>query len=119
MKYEVALKLIQHTTTIGLDFNGQGQVISDADVEELRSAIISALSRRIKKDVTPHKVDLDSLTIGRARFMKGTTVYICPRCGSFVSRMMDNCHKCGQALIFPMRQDDMTDRGTQTNEKHN
>ena len=42
------------------------------------------------------KVDADNIIIGNVRWCKGTTIYECPKCGCFVSKVYDYCHKCGQ-----------------------
>ena len=43
-----------------------------------------------------HKVDVTSIVVGNAHWCKGTTLYKCPKCGNFISRIYDYCFKCGQ-----------------------
>lgn len=45
-----------------------------------------------------HKVDVTGIVVGNARWCKGTTLYKCPKCGNFISRIYDYCFKCGQAF---------------------
>lgn len=60
--------------------------------------ILSALEKQIPKKPTPHKVEVDKIKIGNANWCKGTTVFRCPCCNDFISRVYDYCPKCGQAL---------------------
>ena len=60
--------------------------------------IVNALEKRIPKKPTPHIVKVERLKIGNARWGKGTTVYKCPCCNNFISRLYDYCFKCGQAI---------------------
>ena len=59
---------------------------------------IEALEKQIPKKPRAHTVDVDKLKIGNANWCKGTTVYRCPNCNDFISRIYDFCYKCGQAL---------------------
>ena len=59
---------------------------------------IEALDKRIAKKPKPHTVDVEKLKIGNANWCKGTTVYRCPNCNDFISRIYDFCYKCGQKL---------------------
>ena len=43
-----------------------------------------------------HKVDVTAIVVGNASWGKGTTLYKCPKCGNFISRLYDYCFKCGQ-----------------------
>jgi uncharacterized C2H2 Zn-finger protein len=45
-----------------------------------------------------HKVDVTAIVVGNASWGKGTTLYKCPKCGNFISRLYDYCFKCGQAF---------------------
>ena len=45
-----------------------------------------------------HKVDGEGIRIGSVFWRQGTTVYRCPKCCSFISRVYDYCHVCGQQL---------------------
>ena len=86
MTAKQALKMINSTTKwLELDFNGQGQVVSDETVEELAVAIRVALEKQDSQKVHPH----------RAAY-KG----ICPRCLSVEDESANYCRVCGQALFF-------------------
>lgn len=70
----------------------------DTKIVVNEKAIISALEKQMPKKPTPHKVDVDAILIGTGYWRKGTTVYICPNCGGFISRTYKHCGDCGQAL---------------------
>ena len=57
-----------------------------------------AIEKQIPKKATPHIVDVEKLKIGNANWCKNTTVYKCPCCNNFVSRLYEFCFKCEQAL---------------------
>ena len=57
-----------------------------------------ALKKQIPKKPKAHIVDIDKLKIGNANWCKGTTVYRCPNCNDFISRIYDFCYKCGQKI---------------------
>lgn len=57
-----------------------------------------AITRRIPVEPAPFRVNCDSIQIGHAKWRKGTTVYKCPCCDNFVSRIQKYCFTCGQAL---------------------
>ncbi len=59
---------------------------------------ISALRKRISIKPIPHKVDTDKIRVGNGCWGKGTTIYKCPRCSTFTSRINKCCGECGQAL---------------------
>lgn len=59
---------------------------------------INALERQTPKKPRAHTVDVDKLKIGNANWCKGTTVYRCPNCNDFISRIYDFCYKCGQKI---------------------
>ncbi len=59
---------------------------------------IEALEKQIFRRAIPLTVKTDYASIGRAIWRKGTTVYECPRCSTFISPTYDFCFKCGQAL---------------------
>lgn len=65
--------------------------------EEMQLAI-SALEKRVPRRAIPKIVKTNCVSIGRAIWRKGTTVYECPNCGTFISPMYDFCYKCGQAI---------------------
>ena len=56
------------------------------------------IEKQIPKKPTPHKVDVEKIKIGNVNWCKGTTIYYCPNCKDFISRVYTYCHKCGQAL---------------------
>ena len=58
----------------------------------------SAVEKQIPQRAIPQTVKTYCASIGRANWRKGTTVYECPNCGTFISPMYDFCYKCGQAL---------------------
>lgn len=62
--------------------------------------IKAALEKQIPKKPMPHKVDVEKIKIGNANWCKGTTIYYCPNCKDFISRIYTYCHKCGQALLW-------------------
>lgn len=57
-----------------------------------------ALEKQIPKKPKAHIVDVEKLKIGNANWCEGTTVYRCPSCNDFISRIYDFCHKCGQKI---------------------
>ena len=69
-----------------------------AEQIEICKTAKSAIEKQIPKKPTPHIVNVERLKIGNARWGKGTTVYKCPCCNNFISRLYDYCFKCGQAL---------------------
>lgn len=58
----------------------------------------SALEKQIPKKPIPKIVDVDKIKIGNASWCKGTTIYHCPNCKDYISRIYKRCHNCGQAL---------------------
>ncbi|MGN1479678.1 MAG: hypothetical protein ACI4XH_07920 [Acutalibacteraceae bacterium] len=61
---------------------------------------IIALKKQIPEKPIPHIVEPVEapIKIGCGRWGKGTTVYKCPNCGEWVSRVYKHCPACGQAL---------------------
>ena len=53
-----------------------------------------------------HTVTTSGVKIGNAIWGRGTTVYKCPKCGNFISRLYDYCYKCGQQLDWSIYQKD-------------
>ena len=87
MTYEEALKLLKM------------EMLGDSEQMECAKQIaVEALEKQIPKKPTPHIVKVERLKIGNARWGKGTTVYKCPCCNNFISRLYDYCFKCGQAI---------------------
>lgn len=60
--------------------------------------LMEALEKQVPKKPTPHRVDVEKIKIGNGYWGKGTTIYHCPNCKDFISRIYAYCHKCGQAL---------------------
>ena len=60
--------------------------------------ILSAVDKQIPEKPTPHIVNVEKIKIGKANWCKGTTIYKCPRCDNYISRLYDYCYKCGQAI---------------------
>lgn len=58
----------------------------------------SVVERQIPKKPKPYKVKVAKILIGNGYWGKGTTVYKCPYCGEYVSRIYKHCGDCGQAL---------------------
>lgn len=95
MTPEEAIDFISNKIQIDVRF------CSDDDINKTETALklaISALEKQIPKKPRAHTVDVDKLKIGNANWCKGTTVYRCPNCNDFISRIYDFCYKCGQAL---------------------
>lgn len=75
-------------------------------VDELiaNGVVVSKMETTTDKDtnvpskVVPHKVDTDHVHVGSGIWRKGTTVYKCPKCQTFVMRYCKFCFECGQAL---------------------
>lgn len=59
---------------------------------------IEASEKQIPKKPHPIKVAVDRLQVGNARWGKGTIVYRCPDCETYMSRLHDYCFKCGQKI---------------------
>ena len=61
---------------------------------------LNALDKQIPKKPTPHIVQPVEapIKIGNGRWQKGTTVYKCPNCKEWVSKIYKHCPDCGQAL---------------------
>ena len=76
---------------------GCGPKATTENLEAVRLSL-EALKKQLQQKPIPHKVDVDAIKIGNAKWCKGTTVYKCPCCGSFISRLYEFCFKCGQAL---------------------
>ena len=59
---------------------------------------ISALEKQIPKKPTPQVVKGGKRLIGNGWWCKGTTVYKCPCCNSWITQTYKYCIDCGQAL---------------------
>lgn len=72
--------------------------IEHANIRELQKLIDVAIEKQIPKKPHPIKVVVDRLEIGNASWGKGTIVYRCPACETYMSRLHDYCYKCGQRI---------------------
>lgn len=72
--------------------------IEHANIRELQKLIDIAIEKQIPEKPHPIKVVVDRLEIGNGRWRKGTTVYRCPACETYMSRVHDYCYKCGQKI---------------------
>ena len=94
MTYEEALKLLKM------------EMLGDSEQMECAKQIaVETLEKQLPKKPTPHIVKVERLKIGNARWGKGTTVYKCPCCNNFISRLYDYCFKCGQAIDWSKEDD--------------
>ena len=66
--------------------------------EELATEFDNAIEKQIPKKPTPHIVDVEKIKIGNANWCKNTTIYKCPDCNEFISRLYDFCYKCGKKI---------------------
>ena len=57
-----------------------------------------AVERQVAKKPTAHKVGVEAIRIGNVNWKSGTTVYKCPCCNQFISKLYDYCYKCGQKI---------------------
>lgn len=93
-----ALKILNENLQAAIhDCDGLNPEYEKEQVEALQTAV-SAVEKQIPQRAIPQTVKTDCISIGRANWRKGTTVYECPNCGTFISPMYDFCYKCGQAL---------------------
>ena len=66
--------------------------------------VVSKMETTTDKDTNvpskpiPHKVENEPIRVGAGLWCKGTTVYRCPKCQTFVKRYCKYCFECGQAL---------------------
>ncbi len=59
---------------------------------------VTALEKQIPKRPQPMKVAVDRLKLGNTNWCKGTTVYRCPVCKNYISKLHKYCFKCGQKI---------------------
>ena len=78
----------------------QNPTAEDCDNKELARLIDIAIENQIPKKPTPHIVNAEKIKMGNGYWGKGTTIYYCPNCKDFISRMYTYCHKCGQKLLW-------------------
>ena len=60
--------------------------------------VVSALEKQIPKKPIPQVVKGGKRLIGNGWWCKGTTVYKCPCCNSWITLTYKYCIDCGQAL---------------------
>jgi hypothetical protein len=65
---------------------------------ELDTPLEEALKKQMPKEATPHIVTLDKIKIGNVNWKKNTTVYKCPNCNDYISKVYRYCYKCGQKI---------------------
>ena len=67
---------------------------------KMLSLLLHMAKKQIPKKPTPHIVQPVEapIKIGCGRWGKGTTVYECPNCKEWVSKIYKHCPNCGQAL---------------------
>ena len=70
----------------------------DVDNQELHKMIDLAVEKQIPKKPTPQVVKGGKRLIGNGWWCKGTTVYKCPCCNSWITQTYKYCIDCGQAL---------------------
>ncbi len=63
----------------------------------IKNLAIKTFKKQIPKKVVAFKTNRP-IRLGNGTFGKGTTVYKCPCCMQFVSRINKYCGECGQAL---------------------
>lgn len=105
MTAKEALRYIKYATTLKLDFNGQGQIVGDDTIEELRQVIISALEKQISKktketEAYPHRLYCPECYFTLAfnkdnlDFIKSNQMYnYCPACGQALDWSDTECQK--------------------------
>ncbi len=59
-----------------------------------------ALDKFEPKEAIPYEVDVEKVKIGNGFWGVGTTIYKCPNCGDYVSKIYKYCKECGQALKY-------------------
>ena len=75
--------------------NGQ---VEHPNIRELQELIDIAIEKQIPKKPQTMKVAVDKLKIGSANWCKGTTVYRCPVCKNYISKLYKYCFECGQKI---------------------
>lgn len=66
--------------------------------ESVKAAVVFALDKRAPMDPICEKVGDIPVSVGSGKFMKGTTVYKCPDCGTYLTRTHKYCHACGNVI---------------------
>lgn len=93
----------EKTLTLAFGKDGKARVLNEdyaiycADKETFEK-VKSAVEKQTPKKPTSHKVEGEKIKIGNGYWCKGTTVYKCPRCHCWISRVCKSCLDCGQAL---------------------
>ena len=66
--------------------------------ESVKEAVIFALDKRTPVDPILEKVGDIPISVGSGKFMKGTTIYKCPDCGTYLTMTHKYCYACGKAI---------------------
>lgn len=78
------------------------EIVKENEVETKivinEKAVVNALNKQMPKKPIPHKVKADKILIKNGYWGKGTTVYKCPNCGEYITRLYKHCSDCGQAI---------------------
>ena len=86
---------------LNLDYRKAYEVFKETMREgDYLLAVKSALEKQIAKKPIPHIVNAEKIKTGNGYWGKGTTIYYCPNCKDFISRMYTHCCKCGQKLLW-------------------
>ena len=86
---------------LNLDYRKAYEVFKETMREgDYLLAVKSALEKQIPKKPIHHIVNAEKIKMGNGYLGKGTTIYYCPNCKDFISRMYTYCHKCGQKLLW-------------------
>lgn len=94
MTTQEILKNVNHCLETGFTM----YLSTKEDVQTVKNA----LEKQTPKKPTAHKVDVSKIKVGNGFWGKGTTVYRCPCCNEFISRICDCCYNCGQAIDWNM-----------------
>ena len=94
MTNEEAIKMLKQWNEDLLPYEDEKEGI------ECHNIAISALEKQIPKKPIPHIVNAEKIKTSNGYCGKGTTIYYCPNCKDFISRMYTYCHKCGQKLLW-------------------
>lgn len=104
MTREEAIRLLDPETTaeaiaeIEYYAGFEAKTASIQAITEACELAVNDMRKRIPQKPHPTKVTVDRLEIGNIRWNKGTTVYRCPDCNCYMSKVHKCCFKCGQAI---------------------
>lgn len=104
MTREEAIRLLDPETTVEAiaeikyyaGFNAKTASIQA--ITEACELAVKDMRKRIPQKPHPTKVTVDRIEIGNIRWNEGTTVYRCPDCNCYMSKVHKCCFKCGQAI---------------------